>query len=57
MIVMQPGQLRNTLPFILTYYTTGFITFQSEISISIDNCPKGGYNTAKPTNHIGLTGI
>ncbi|MEE1331770.1 MAG: hypothetical protein UIG41_03805, partial [Gemmiger formicilis] len=30
-IVMQPGQLRNTLPFILTYYTTGFITFQSEI--------------------------
>ena len=30
-IVMQPGQLRNTLPFILTYYITGFITFQSEI--------------------------
>ena len=58
MIVMQLGQLRNTLPFILTYYTTGFITFQSEIfDFSIDNCPKGGYNTAKPTNHIGLTGI
>ena len=31
MIVMQPGQLRNTHPFILTYYTMGFITFQSEI--------------------------
>ena len=40
-IVRQLGQLRNTPPFILTYYTTGFITFQSEIfDFSLTTAPK-----------------
>ena len=43
---------------ILTYYTTGFITFQSVfLHFSIDNRGKEGYNTIKPTNDVGLQGI
>ena len=47
MIVMQLGQLRNTLPFILTYYTTGFITFQSEIfDFPLTTAPKEWISSA-----------
>ena len=55
---MQPGQLRNTLPFIFNLLYNRVYNFSiRNFRFLIDNCPKGGYNTAKPTNHIGLTEI
>ena len=43
--------------FFQTYYTTGFITFQSgNFRFSIDKWRNEGYNSVKPINHVGLEG-